>query len=181
VDDPRVDLRPALASDFWLFEVQAVEPSAGGPFNWSGYKSLAALSRRFEEHGLIGPDDGLLIVVHDGTAAGTVVWKRVTYGSPVWSCWNVGISLLPAARGKGVGTLAQRLLVSYLFDTAPVERIEAHTDVDNLAERRALEKVGFVKEGVLRSTQFREGRWRDVAIYSLLRSEYRSPHLPPGT
>jgi putative transposase len=35
-----------------------------------------------------------------------------------------------------------------------------------------LEKVGFRREGVLRSAVFQRGRWRDVALYSLLRTDH---------
>ncbi|MEJ3747687.1 GNAT family protein [Actinomycetes bacterium KLBMP 9797] len=174
MDDVRVALRPAVAADFWLFERQAVDPGAGGVFNWSGFKDVGRMRRRFDENGLVGPDDGCLIVVAGETVAGTVVWHKAVYGAPAWSCWNIGISLLPEHRGRGVGTRAQRQLVSYLLDTTPVTRIEAYTDVENHAEQRALEKAGFVREGTLRSTQFREGRWRDMVIYSVLRDEARS-------
>jgi RimJ/RimL family protein N-acetyltransferase len=50
-------------------------------------------------------------------------------------------------------------------------RIEAHTDVENFAEQRALEKAGFTREGVLRSVVFRDGRWRDALSYSVLRDD----------
>ncbi|WP_218579505.1 GNAT family N-acetyltransferase [Phytohabitans houttuyneae] len=169
MDETRVVLRPATADDFWLFERQAVDPDAAGTFNWSGFRDIRATRRRFDENGLITPDGGCLVVQVDDAAAGTVVWTKVHYGTPAWWCWNVGISLLPEHRGKGVGTLAQRHLVAYLFDTTPVQRVEAYTDVDNTAEQRALEKAGFTREGVLRATQFREARWRDLVMYSLVR------------
>jgi len=35
-------------------------------------------------------------------------------------------------------------LVTYLFSHTPVQRIEAGTDLNNVAEQRALEKAGFV-------------------------------------
>jgi RimJ/RimL family protein N-acetyltransferase len=169
VDEARVLLRPATADDFWLFERQAVEPDAGGTFNWSGFRDVRATRRRFDENGLITPDGGCLVVETDGTVVGTVVWSKVWYGTATWWCWNIGISLLPEYRGKGVGTHAQRDLVAYLFDTSPARRVEAYTDVENLAEQRALEKAGFTREGVLRSTQFRGGRWRDMVMYSTVR------------
>ncbi|WP_237330262.1 GNAT family N-acetyltransferase [Streptomyces sp. BA2] len=52
--------------------------------------------------------------------------------------WTIGIRLLPEARGRGVGARAQRLLVRYLFAHTPVTRIEADTEAENTAERRAL-------------------------------------------
>lgn len=74
-------------------------------------------------------------------------------------------------RGRGHGSAAQRLLVDYLFATRLVERIEAATDSENLAEQRSLEKAGFSREGTLRHAQFRDGEWRDIILYSRLRSD----------
>jgi RimJ/RimL family protein N-acetyltransferase len=86
-------------------------------------------------------------------------------------CWQIGIVLMPEARGRGVGTQAQRLLVRYLFAHTHVVRIEAGTELANIAEQRALEKVGMTREGVGRSTSYRNGKWRDGVMYSILRHE----------
>ncbi|MFC0527817.1 GNAT family N-acetyltransferase [Phytohabitans kaempferiae] len=172
MDEAEVALRPVTADDFWLFERQAVDPEAAGRFNWSGFRDVRATRRRFDDDGLVGPDGGVLIVVHDGAAVGTVSWSRTEYGMPAWWCWTIGIALLPDHRGRGVGTAAQRLLVGYLFDTTAAQRIEAYTDTENLAEQHALARIGFAREGVLRSTQFRAGRWRDLVMYSLLRPDH---------
>jgi hypothetical protein len=73
--------------------------------------------------------------------------------------------------GQGHGAEAQRQLAAYLFATTRVERLEASTDVDNLAEQRSLEKAGFTREGVLRSAQFRDGAFHDLVLYSRLRGD----------
>jgi RimJ/RimL family protein N-acetyltransferase len=177
VETPEVVLRPVMAADLWLLERQADDPEAGGAFNWSGYRDIVATRRRFEENRLIGPDGGSLIVQLDGSVAGNVVWMRHAYGTPIWSCWTIGISLLPEFRGRGAGTVAQRMLAAYLFATTPQERVEAYTDVENVAEQRALTKAGFTREGEIRSAQFREGRWRSLYLYSLLRDDPTS--TPP--
>jgi len=78
---------------------------------------------------------------------------------------------MPSERGRGYGTDAQRLLAAYLFETTDAQRVEAGTDVGNVAEQRALEKAGFVREGVLRSAQFRDGTYHDMAIYSRVRTD----------
>ena len=52
-----------------------------------------------------------------------------------------------------------------------MHRIEAATEVGNVAERRALEKAGFTREGVLRGIGWRDGAWRDGMMYSLLRTD----------
>jgi RimJ/RimL family protein N-acetyltransferase len=79
--------------------------------------------------------------------------------------------LLPEARGRGHGTQAQRLLARYLFAHTTVHRIWAGTEVDNIAEQKALERAGFTREGITRATGWRDGAWRDGVIYSLLRTD----------
>ncbi len=108
---------------------------------------------------------------------GFVSWHRVRYGPNVGSrAWNIGINLIPAGRGHGFGGEAQRLLAEHLFETTEVDRVEAATDVENVAEQRALDKAGFVREGVLRGAQERAGARRDLYIYSLLRSDLNPRH-----
>jgi RimJ/RimL family protein N-acetyltransferase len=59
----------------------------------------------------------------------------------------------------------------YLFAYIQATRVEADTEITNMAEQRSLEKAGFTREGVLRSYAFRDGKWRDAVIYSALREE----------
>ncbi len=63
------------------------------------------------------------------------------------------------------------MLARYLFAHTTVHRIEASTEMGNLAEQRALEKAGFTREGVRRGTGWRDGAWRDGVTYSLLRTD----------
>jgi RimJ/RimL family protein N-acetyltransferase len=131
-----------------------------------------ALHRHFAE-GMTSEEGGSLAVeTPEGTLAGGVSWFSVPHG-PTAACraLNIGISLLPGQRGRGYGAAAQHALAEYLFATTLVERIEAETDVANVAEQRALERAGFTREGVLRHAQFHVGQWRDTVLYSVLRAE----------
>ena len=58
-----------------------------------------------------------------------------------------------------------------MFATTPIHRVEASTDVENLAEQRSLEKAGFIREAVLRGVQFRAGAWHDLVNYARLRDD----------
>ena len=84
---------------------------------------------------------------------------------------NIGVALDPDARGHGFGTEAQRLLAELLLEQFEVERIEASTDVDNVAEQRSLDKAGFTREGVVRRAQFRAGGYHDLVGYSFVRED----------
>lgn len=52
-----------------------------------------------------------------------------------------------------------------------------------VCEQRTLEVAGFTREGVVRSTGWEDGAWRDGMTYSLLRTDPRvwpSSSLGPG-
>jgi RimJ/RimL family protein N-acetyltransferase len=135
------------------------------PFNDFG----PVVANRFSETSI-----GRLVVVRnaDDRPVGHVSWHEVHYGpNPESSAWNIGISLVPEARGQGMGSEAQRLLAQHLFATTALQRVEAITDVENAAEQGALTRAGFTREGVLRGAQFRASRWRDVVVWSVVRGE----------
>jgi RimJ/RimL family protein N-acetyltransferase len=74
-----------------------------------------------------------------------------------------------------MGAAAQRALAEHLFATTPYNRVEASTDVGNVAEQRALERAGFMREGILRGAQHRaDDIHHDLVVYSMLRSELES-------
>jgi RimJ/RimL family protein N-acetyltransferase len=119
-------------------------------------------------------DLGRLVIELDGVVVGDVSWHSVWYGPNSGSrALNIGISLAEAARGKGVGSRAQRMLAEHLIDTTDVDRVEASTDIANIAEQRALERAGFTREGVLRSAQARADGRHDLVSYSILRTDVR--------
>lgn len=144
--------------------------------HWNNFEIGASnrFHRRFAANGGIDENSGTLAVeTTDGVLVGSVGWHMVQHGpSAACRALNVGISLFTEHRGRGYGSAAQRLLADYLFSTRVIERVEATTDVENVPEQRALERAGFTREGVLRHAQFRSGEWRDVVIYSRLRSDH---------
>lgn len=79
----------------------------------------------------------------------------------------------PDCRGRGIGSRAQALLADELLATSDANRVEADTDVENIPEQRPLEKAGFIREGVLRGAQWRNGAWHDQVVYSRLCQEER--------
>jgi RimJ/RimL family protein N-acetyltransferase len=167
----RVRLRPVREQDLAVLEEG--ESREADPWNWFRFSSGEGRRHRFAENGMLGEGSGTLAVeTPDGALAGSVSWHTVQHGpGTAGAALNIGISLLPSERGLGYGPAAQRALAEYLFATTRIERIEAETDVENMAEQRALERAGFSREGVLRHAQFRAGQWRDTVLYSVLRDE----------
>lgn len=165
-----ITLRPVREDDLAVMERFLSEPEAAAPFQWFGWHDPGRWRRRWAQDGLLDGDQRFLIVAGGAEPLGFVSWRKIT-PTPTTHYWNMGIALLPEVRGKGVGTQAQRQLVSYLFAHTPVMRVEADTEAENIAEQRALEKVGFTREGILRSIAFRDGQWRDGVRYSILRGD----------
>jgi [ribosomal protein S5]-alanine N-acetyltransferase len=161
-------LRPIDEADLGALLRFRWDPEAVGEYQWFGFRidDARALERRWHDDGLISSDRAsfLAVVAADGTCVGWVTWKPLSFGN-----FEIGVALFPEYRGRGVGTTAHRLLVDYLFATTTAHRIQAGTDVDNAAERRALERAGFQLEGVQRGIGFRGGEWRDGVMYSILR------------
>jgi RimJ/RimL family protein N-acetyltransferase len=164
-------LRPLAESDLDLFRRFATEPALIG-LNWAGFRDSNAVARRFATDGYLGADDGRLMVdvEPENDTAGFVSWNAGLYGAE-GRHWAIGIVLLPEWRGRGIGWRAQAMLCDYLFDNTIAQRIEASTHQENIAEQKALEKAGFQREGVIRSAEFRGGRWRDLLLYSRLRDD----------
>jgi len=167
-----VTLRPVTEDDLaWLASLRN-SPAASGLHEWHGWTDPQRRRRQWAESGLLGDDGGTLIVLHDTDRVGHVSWRKVRTGPTAFG-WAIAVGLAPDFRGRGYGSEAQRLLVRYLFAHTQVNRIEATTEITNVAEQRALEKAGFTREGILRGTTFRQGRWHDHVIYSVLRDEVK--------
>ena len=74
--------------------------------------------------------------------------------------------------GKGIAVEASRAVVAAAFKSHLPERMQARVIVGNDASSRVLEKLGFRCEGTLRNSLLRRGKFEDVLMYSVLRSEW---------
>jgi ribosomal-protein-alanine N-acetyltransferase len=167
-----VRLRPIEQAGLDVLRRLDTDPSASEPFEWTGFRDPQARRRRWEEDGWLGRDSAHLAVsLPDGTLAGIVSWRTIKVGGPDGGCLEIGALLFPEHRSRGLGTAAQRLLTEYLFATTLANRLQAITDTENLAEQRALERIGFQHEGVMRGLAFIGGRWRDGVLYARLRDD----------
>jgi diamine N-acetyltransferase len=72
---------------------------------------------------------------------------------------------------KGYGTEAVRLLTQYGFNTLNLHRVFLRVFENNPRAIRAYEKAGFVLEGRMRQAEFRDGKYMDVLIMSMLKDE----------
>lgn len=76
--------------------------------------------------------------------------------------------------GQGYATEAYLQLIEYAFNERGLHRLTAHILESNIASQKMHSKCGFKQEGVLRESVFKNGRWQNQVVMSLLEDEYRS-------
>ena len=87
---------------------------------------------------------------------------------------EVGIALLPEARGRGIGTLAIGRIAEFAFVRRNLRRLHLQAIASNVAAIRAYEKAGFAHEGRLREHAWVRGAYEDIVLMGLLRAEWRA-------
>jgi RimJ/RimL family protein N-acetyltransferase len=131
----------------------------------------ASDARRFIE-GVVGvrPVTTFAIDV-DGEAIGGIGFSP---GSDVerYSA-EIGYWLAEPFWGRGIATEAVRIVSDYAFKTCNVLRLFALPFADNARSTRVLEKAGYTREAVLRSSSVKAGVPRDQALYALINPSWR--------
>lgn len=119
------------------------------------------------------PEDTLAFVVDvDGVAVGSA--SLFAFDSFARHA-EAGISLVPDARGRGIGTAAIVQLVEFGFVRRNLRRIHLQAISSNAGAIRAYEKAGFVVEGRLRQHAWVRGAYEDIVLMGILRSEQTLP------
>lgn len=113
-----------------------------------------------------------LAVVPEGsdTAVGLFQIRQL---DPSFATAEWGFALGRAFWGSGIFMTAARLVLEFAFDTLGVHRLEARAAVANGRGNGALAKIGAVREGLLRRSFLRDGRFFDQALWSVLRDDWR--------
>lgn len=84
---------------------------------------------------------------------------------------ELGYMLSPREWGRGLASEAVHRVLQFAFDELDLHRVEADVDPRNAASARLLERLGFVREGLLRDRWYTYGEFSDSALYGLLRGE----------
>lgn len=168
---PRVLLRrPRWEDAHGLFPL-AADPELSRYAYWRPHQSISD-TYDFLHHQIDKPD--MFVIELEGQIAGTIrlhidqpnrMGETETWiGRPFW--------------GTGVNTEAKVILFDYAFGPQDIRRIQAITHPDNVRSQRALEKLGFRREGLLRRYRWIMGEPWDVLMYSLLPEEWMSSRPP---
>lgn len=80
-----------------------------------------------------------------------------------------GYWLGPTYRNRGIMTKVLSHFVNLAFEEKQLSRLEANVFVENIASQRALEKAGFQKEGLIKSSFVKEDRLKDALLFAVTR------------
>lgn len=166
----QVVLRPVRETDLDELYAFHVDISNRGEFFPRGIVSQPAFRKDFQESGFWAKEHGMLVITSssDQIIGHIEFFKTVNYLSE----YELAYILYDAkSRGRGVMTEALNLMVGYLFQTKPFNRIRLVIHPDNTASRHVAEKCGFQHEGTARGAWYNAGRYHDVEIYSILHDE----------
>jgi RimJ/RimL family protein N-acetyltransferase len=153
-----------LASDLSTWEERS--PSSPAPLTRSAFEARLAKSDTD------GSAEGVRFVIEvDGVAVGSVSLFEF---DELARHAEVGVALVPEARGQGVGTVAISQIVEFGFVRRNLRRMHLQAIASNLGAIRAYEKAGFVIEGRLRQHAWVRGAYEDIVLMGILRSEWRT-------
>jgi [ribosomal protein S5]-alanine N-acetyltransferase len=74
--------------------------------------------------------------------------------------------------GRGYATEAARAILDHGFESLGLNRIYDHHMVRNPASGRVLEKIGMMKEGLLRQPVRKWGKFEDVVVFAIVRDDW---------
>ncbi len=155
--------RAAQDGDIWRYMPQNLSSSVERMERWIE-DALAAQS--------VGTDLPFTIV--SSSSDGVVGSTRYLNISRRDRGLEIGWTWLGAeARRTAVNTECKYLLLRHAFDSLGAIRVQLKTDSRNERSQRAIERLGAVREGVLRKQMIMEdGYQRDTVMYSILDTEW---------
>jgi len=173
LEGKNVNLRVVEKEDLLVIEGWVNSPEFFGEYFSPRQMSRAELEKMFESN----PLEAKLFIIEkkDGTKIGQIGHFNMV--SPYAKMLEIGYAVVPGERRKGYCTEAAQLMVDYLFLSKDIARIQATTHVRNEVSQKVLQKVGFRREGTLRKAIQVRGESTDLAIFSILREEWKEPKI----
>lgn len=170
----KVSLRGLRRSDLDLYRSWLENPDATH-YMESGWRPMAdAEMEAIYQSSVVANDSAVFVMVDraSGEAVGICGLYLIQ-----WVCRRAEFRILignDQARNRGLGSEAAKLVVDYGFNKLNLETISLGVNTENKRAIASYEKAGFRPEGVRRKLIFRNGRYYDALMMSILREEHLS-------
>lgn len=173
LETPRLILREFVPEDWREVHEYASDPEVTRYMSWGPNDEAATI--QFVATAIVKQkaeprtDYDLAIVLReDGKLIGGCRIYRKGFGMG-----EMGYCLHRNYWNQGYGTEAVRALLEWAFTSGGFHRVYAKCNPSNIGSARVMEKNGMKKEGYLRESQFKDGKWFDLLLYAILEREWR--------
>ena len=172
---PRLILRPVRMSDAEDMYEYSRDPEVARHVLWDAHTSIHQTRNyiRFllRQYRNASPGTFVIALRDSGKVIGTIgfMWLQMDNRAA-----EVGYSLSRAYWNRGLMSEALKTIVEFGFTRLNLNRIEAQHDCDNPASGKVMLHAGMRHEGTLRQRLYNKGRFIDVELYAILRSDYFS-------
>ncbi|MEX0288808.1 MAG: GNAT family N-acetyltransferase [Flavobacteriaceae bacterium] len=123
---------------------------------------------------LMKQNSALPFIVYDkrvGRYAGSTRYMNIDHKNKVLEIGSTWIGR--SFQGSGLNTQMKHLMINHAFGEMGFEKVEFRIDERNIRSRKAVEKLGAVLEGILRSNVFLlDGFKRNTCLYGILKEEW---------
>ena len=154
-----LDLLFALEND----PQQWITSNTRAPFSRAALKQFIVRSAQYDIFAL--RQQRFVIELGDEGKEATIGFVDLTDFSPEHHRAEVGILLLPAYRGKGLGRKALQMLVAYAHEVLTLRGLYAFVPADNVPSCSLFRSEGFVEVGTLSDWFFFAGNYRDALLF----------------
>lgn len=169
----RLLLRPLTMRDAADMYAYARDPAVARHVLWDAHKSIADtrgyLRYIISQYRSGAPSSWGIVLRETNRLVGTIGFMSY---SPMDSVVEVGYSLARACWNRGLMTEALGAVLHECFDVLHIHRVEAMHECDNPASGRVMAKCGMRCEGTLRGKVLNKGKFRDVALWAMLREDW---------
>ena len=174
LETPRLILRRIAMSDAKDIFAYSCDEEVARHVLWSAQKSVGEakdycrfMMRKYKND---EPSSWGIIEKKTGKLVGTIGFMDYNEDN---ATVEVGYSLARWLWNGGYMTEALSCVIDYAFENMELNRIEAQHELTNPSSGRVMEKCGMRKEGVLRQRLYNKGKFVDVALYAIVRSDWR--------
>ena len=170
---PRLTLRPVRMSDAEDMYEYSRDPEVARHVLWDAHTSIHQtrnyIRYLIRQYRNAAPGTFAIALRDSGKVIGTIgfMWLQMDNRSA-----EVGYSLGRKYWNQGYMTEALQAVVEFGFTRLNLNRIEAQHECDNPASGRVMLKAGMKHEGTLRQRIYNKGRFVDVELYAILRSDW---------
>ncbi len=166
-----VTLRAVEESDMELLREMINNPEIENMVAGSSFPVSSFAQRKWFENLLNNKNELRLIIDTDTYGSiGTITLTKIDWKNRN-SQLNIKITNKKDLYGKGYGSKATKALIKYAFEQLNMQCIYSHILEYNIASQRLHEKIGFKKEGILRERVYKNSKYHNLIVWSILKGE----------